>query len=460
MVKTRKSLWAAGFALLVCILLLIGTTFAWFADSVSNGGNKIQAGNLSIEATAYDIGTGGLTVHNSNELINGGKGFSFEQTGQNLKTESTPIISETLWEPGKTSAKLLTGRNDGSLAAKVKVGFDTSDGGLQEALWFDFVQVDSNGNLTGQFEQRPMSGISELGDATELKLNANEAVSFVLVYGMYETAGNEYQDKSFSADVNILATQLNSEKDGFGNPDYDAGATYPVSDANDLTEAINVAQDGDTVALTGNITLDSPISINSDITIDGMGNGIISNQTIAANANVAFNDITLRKPTNTNSNATLVYGRNGCEILTFEGCTFSDPQWEVMQITSKDFKKLTVNNCIFTAEDVDGVANDVYGSEADQAIRYIHIQPKYDDNVTADVTITNNEFKNCNKVIAPIGIFYIDGNITIGRNTFENLEIDENSGKSGQLGVGWPNMEELKIVSNWEGEIRNFTIVK
>lgn len=89
MVKTRKSLWAAGFALLVCILLLIGTTFAWFTDSVSNGGNKIQAGNLSIEATAYDIGTGGLTVHNSNELINGGEGFTFEQTGQNLKTEST-----------------------------------------------------------------------------------------------------------------------------------------------------------------------------------------------------------------------------------------------------------------------------------------------------------------------------------------------------------------------------------
>ena len=104
--------------------------------------------------------------------------------------------------------------------------------------------------------------------------------------------------------------------------------------------------------------------------------------------------------------------------------------------------------------------NDVYGSKADQAIRYIHIQPKYDDNVTADVTITNNEFKNCDKVIAPIGIFYIDGNITIGGNKFENLEIDENSGKSGQLGVGWPNMEDLKIVSNWEGEIRNFTIVK
>ena len=252
MVKTRKSLWAAGFALLVCILLLIGTTFAWFTDSVSNSGNKIQAGNLSIEATAYDIGTGGLTVHNSNELINGGEGFTFEQTGQNLKTESTPIISETLWEPGKTSAKLLTVRNDGSLAAKVKVGFDTNDEGLQEALWFDFVQVDSNGNLTGQFEQRPMSGISALGDATELKLNANESVNFVLVYGMYETAGNEYQGKSFSADVNILATQLNSEEDGFGNPDYDIDAEYGAITSENLRADLAV---GGTVVLGDDITV-------------------------------------------------------------------------------------------------------------------------------------------------------------------------------------------------------------
>lgn len=41
MIKTRKSLWAAGFALIACIVLLIGTTFAWFTDSVTNSGNRI-----------------------------------------------------------------------------------------------------------------------------------------------------------------------------------------------------------------------------------------------------------------------------------------------------------------------------------------------------------------------------------------------------------------------------------
>ena len=49
MVKTRKSLWAAGFALLVCILLLIGTTFAWFTDSVTNSGNRIQAAEYYLD---------------------------------------------------------------------------------------------------------------------------------------------------------------------------------------------------------------------------------------------------------------------------------------------------------------------------------------------------------------------------------------------------------------------------
>ncbi len=201
-------------------------------------------------------------MKNDNSNINAGKAFTFEATGQNLKAQDAPpIINETLWEPGKTSAKLLTVRNDGSLAAKVKVGFDTNDEGLQKALWFDFVQVDSNGNLTGQFEPRPMSGISALGDATEIKLNADESVSFVLVYGMYETAGNEYQGKSFSANVNILATQLNSEEDGFGNPDYDENATYDATNQEELSTAL---VQGGSVSIGSDVTFAKATTISGD----------------------------------------------------------------------------------------------------------------------------------------------------------------------------------------------------
>ena len=44
--KTKKALRGSLFALFLCIVLLIGTTFAWFTDTASTGVNKITAGNL------------------------------------------------------------------------------------------------------------------------------------------------------------------------------------------------------------------------------------------------------------------------------------------------------------------------------------------------------------------------------------------------------------------------------
>ena len=49
----KKSLKASGITLVLCLAMLIGTTFAWFTDSITNSGNKIEAGNLNIGAIAY-----------------------------------------------------------------------------------------------------------------------------------------------------------------------------------------------------------------------------------------------------------------------------------------------------------------------------------------------------------------------------------------------------------------------
>ena len=46
--KTKKALRGSLLALFLCIVLLIGTTFAWFTDTASTGVNKIQAGNLKV----------------------------------------------------------------------------------------------------------------------------------------------------------------------------------------------------------------------------------------------------------------------------------------------------------------------------------------------------------------------------------------------------------------------------
>lgn len=217
--NTKKSLKTSGLSIVLCIAMLIGTTFAWFTDSITNSGNVIQAGNLKIDATAYDTGNGGISV--AIPGVNGGNKINFEQNGQDLKTDDSPIINEELFEPGKSNAKLLQVRNSGNLAAKIKLNFNILENGLMDALWFDFIKVDNNGNLEGTFTKRDMKDIVKLADDVEVSLKANEQVKFVFVYGMYESAGNNYKDLLFNLDVTINATQLNSEEDGFGNPDYD-----------------------------------------------------------------------------------------------------------------------------------------------------------------------------------------------------------------------------------------------
>ena len=47
--STKRALTASIISMTLCIVLLIGTTFAWFTDSVSSGTNVIKAGNLDVK---------------------------------------------------------------------------------------------------------------------------------------------------------------------------------------------------------------------------------------------------------------------------------------------------------------------------------------------------------------------------------------------------------------------------
>ncbi|MBO5953164.1 MAG: hypothetical protein J6Q53_03470 [Oscillospiraceae bacterium] len=46
---TRSALFTSIMSLLLCVSMLLGTTYAWFTDSVVSGNNVIAAGNLDIE---------------------------------------------------------------------------------------------------------------------------------------------------------------------------------------------------------------------------------------------------------------------------------------------------------------------------------------------------------------------------------------------------------------------------
>ena len=48
MKSTKRALLTSGLCLMLTALMLMGSTFAWFTDSVVNEGNVIQTGKLAI----------------------------------------------------------------------------------------------------------------------------------------------------------------------------------------------------------------------------------------------------------------------------------------------------------------------------------------------------------------------------------------------------------------------------
>ena len=149
MVKTRKSLWAAGFALLVCILLLIGTTFAWFTDSVSNGGNKIQAGNLEVSLAEFDPAAGGY-----------------------VEVSEEPIFNYDKWEPGYTDVACVKIGNEGTLALKYKLDIivDGDAGELADVIDVYYVaDEEARTELPASIE-----GMTPIGTLSEILNSAGE----------------------------------------------------------------------------------------------------------------------------------------------------------------------------------------------------------------------------------------------------------------------------------------------
>ncbi len=371
MKMVRKSIVLSIVSFLVSCMIFVSTTFAWFTDSVVNTGNTIKSGNLAITATAYDLGTGGQSFTIAG--VNSGNPMTFEAVGQDLKADKNPIIKDTLWEPGISSAKLLDVKNTGSLAAKIKLDFNVTNSELINALWFDFVMVDMDtGSVVGTFAKRPMSEINTIAQNLELKLAANGGrSSFIFVYGMNEEAGNEFKDKSFALDVSLIATQDTVESDGFNNNQYDKDAEYGNNvisvGAADFRETVENAKPGSVIKLTEDVLNETIILIDPDMTIDLDGNkltGMIQiQQNDQANTVIIRNGVIesdgYYSPIELGS-----YYNSGKQTVILENVTVNNPQSGgynpyFYAIMSYGIFSIDLNNCTVTGSlnftDIDNV---------------------------------------------------------------------------------------------------------
>ena len=103
----RTTLFHSIIALLLCVSMLVGTTFAWFTDSVSTGINTIAAGNLDVELYHSNAAV-------TNERVDSGTKLFMDLQGD-------PI----LWEPGVVSYENLRITNEGDLALAYQLAITT-----------------------------------------------------------------------------------------------------------------------------------------------------------------------------------------------------------------------------------------------------------------------------------------------------------------------------------------------
>ena len=239
---TKRALLFSVVAMLVCITMLIGTTFAWFTDSASTAVNKIQAGTLDVKLLAED-GTTSLE-------------------GQTLAWQKAAghESDEVLWEPGCTyKLQPIVIKNAGNLALKYKIVITgiRGDAKLNEAIEWTITNTSATTALDAD---HPLAA----GASDTLTISGH----------MKESAGNEYQGLSIDGiGITVVATQDTVEYDSNDNT-YDENAEYPaiVSTATDIREAVE--QGKANVLLTEDITVDDgiQISVKNDTAINFNGN--------------------------------------------------------------------------------------------------------------------------------------------------------------------------------------------
>jgi len=204
--------------LALCVTMFAGSTYAWFTDSVTSAGNKIQSGTLKVD----------LEVLNEN-----GTAWT------SVSDMTDPIFNYTNWEPGYTEVKVMRVVNEGTLALKWQANLIPEDGAKAELADVIDVYVNTNvdsypsdrGDLTGWTYAGTLGKfIEDFSDVTKGTLTAKDTAGAVanlgIAFKMKESAGNGYMNKTQGAfDIRISAAQLKSESDSFG-PEYDIDAPY------------------------------------------------------------------------------------------------------------------------------------------------------------------------------------------------------------------------------------------
>ena len=266
--STKRALLLSALSLLMCVSMLVGSTFAWFTDSVTSGNNIIKAGNLDVELDYKKVVDGVATEWAS------------------VKDRTDIFDPNALWEPGHVEVVYLRVANKGSLELKYQLGVNfkdtaigkTEDGKeikLSDHLVFATVASDTEKIYANRDEVVKAAAGTEKGlkdyNGTTTALEVGGEDYLTLIVYMPETVGNEANYRgdaipTIELGINLYATQYTAEEDSFDEfYDEDAWADgMKVYNADDLGAAL---AKGGKVVLEADIVANEHMDIPEGVTV-------------------------------------------------------------------------------------------------------------------------------------------------------------------------------------------------
>ena len=228
---TRNALFTSILSLLLCVSMLVGTTFAWFTDSVVSGTNVITAGNLDVDVYTAD--------------------------GNSIQDVDTLFNDVTLWEPGAVAWENLTVVNEGNLALKYQLALnfknatETAQGSgktLADVLKVAVVAGGFSGTREAATALAYNYSLRSFALEGKLAEKAASDVYGIVIYWAPTANDNDYNvagGLSIDLGVNLFATQLTAENDSFDN-NYDVDAWEDTKNQRPEVgnSAANISSDG------------------------------------------------------------------------------------------------------------------------------------------------------------------------------------------------------------------------
>ncbi len=288
---TKKALFSSIVSLLLCVSMLLGSTFAWFTDSVTVANNQIIAGNLDVE------------LYHSNRV----------DTEEKVEPDTALFDDVTLWEPGAVAFENLKVTNEGTLALKYNLAINFTDyntvtengKSLRDILKIALVE-DAAVEKTGNEETDRENAIA-LGETVGFEAiddfdfegalmaendtdDTDEKELALIIWWKPSSEDNDFNvnnDKTTSdaealhinLGLTILATQENVEKDSF-DENYD-DIDIPEMDINTIDGVTyGTTKNGDYVMISVDDYTLTTFSVDEKVNVLGTGNGVNDNDRV------------------------------------------------------------------------------------------------------------------------------------------------------------------------------------